>query len=124
MYYAGYKDKDDSVACGTRRELKKKRESQRSDTELEKEYESQKHGTVLTIPQSHFASITAENIKLVYLRRSLVMEILKQPESFKDKVTKSIIRVKSDPDDYRWTKNSQLVQVTGQDTIYCFDILH
>ncbi|XVF06912.1 hypothetical protein REPUB_Repub06bG0092000 [Reevesia pubescens] len=46
------------------------------------------------VQKSYYASIVAENIKLVYLRRSLVEELLMQPDNFKDKVVGSFIRVK------------------------------
>lgn len=95
-----YSEDNDRNACKTKRKSKKEKGSPKSEA-------------VLSIPQSCFASITAENIKLVYLRRSLVHELSKQLESFENKVIGSFIRVKSDPDDYRRTTSHQLVQVTG-----------
>lgn len=62
-----------------------------------------------TAPKSQFAALIPENIKLVYLRQSLVMELIKQPESIKTKIIGSFVLVKLDP-----RRNShQLVQITG-----------
>ncbi|KAM0854127.1 hypothetical protein ACQ4PT_050591 [Festuca glaucescens] len=44
-----------------------------------------------------FASLVRDNIKLIYLRRSLVMDLLKQPETFENKVIGCFVRVKNDP---------------------------
>lgn len=61
-----------------------------------------------------FASLVRENIKLIYLRKSLVMDLLKQPETFENKVIGCFVRVNNDPKDYRWPKTlHQLGQVTG-----------
>ncbi|KAJ4878571.1 zinc ion binding [Raphanus sativus] len=45
------------------------------------------------------AAISADNIKLVYLRKSLVMELLKQSGSFRNKVVGSFVKVRNDPRD-------------------------
>ncbi|KAL0701445.1 hypothetical protein Bca4012_057567 [Brassica carinata] len=58
-----------------------------------------------------FATINAENLKLVYLRKSLVLELLKKHnESFGKKVVGSFVKVKNDPRD---RIAYQILQVTG-----------
>ncbi|KAK4572430.1 hypothetical protein RGQ29_030753, partial [Quercus rubra] len=67
----------------------------------------------LTVKESGFASMVAENIKLVYLRKSLVERLLKQPESFDCKVLGSFVRTKTDLTDYQRHTSHQLLQVRG-----------
>ncbi|KAK4379661.1 hypothetical protein RND71_001523 [Anisodus tanguticus] len=68
---------------------------------------------VPVVPKSCFAAVIAENIKLVYLKRRLVQDLLKTPESFLDKIVGSFVRVKSDPNDYFQKNSHQLQQVEG-----------
>lgn len=72
-----------------------------------------KEGLVLNIPLSPYAAIIPENIKLVYLKRSLVHELCIQPQAFQNKVIGSFVRVKSNPSDIRHRSLYQLEQVTG-----------
>ncbi|KAL0357230.1 UNVERIFIED_CONTAM: hypothetical protein Scaly_1408700 [Sesamum calycinum] len=58
-----------------------------------------------------------ENVKLVYLKRSLLYELLKEPESFEEKVIGCFVRVKSDPYDYLSRNSYQLMQVKGVKTV-------
>ncbi|VAH19359.1 unnamed protein product [Triticum turgidum subsp. durum] len=63
-----------------------------------------------------FASLVCDNIKLIYLKKSLVIDLLKQPEAFENKVIGCFVRVKNDPKDYSYYKPKafyQLGQVTG-----------
>ncbi|KAF8050831.1 hypothetical protein N665_1868s0015 [Sinapis alba] len=82
----GEKNENVSVRC-------KKQKTETSDEEtFEKEAKPEMRPTGL-------AAISADNIKLVYLRKSLVMELLNQSESFRNKVVGSFVKVRNDPRD-------------------------
>ncbi|CAN4108133.1 unnamed protein product [Withania somnifera] len=66
-----------------------------------------------TAAKSQFAALIPENIKLVYLKRSLMLEMIKQPESIETKIIGSFVRVKLGPCDYEQRNSHQLVQISG-----------
>ncbi|EXB69489.1 Uncharacterized protein L484_001687 [Morus notabilis] len=65
--------------------------------------------------KSFFAAVIPENIKLIYLKRSIIQNILKQdvdPKTIEIKIVGSFVRTKSDPNDYR-QKHSHNLLVAG-----------
>ncbi|XP_010460909.1 PREDICTED: uncharacterized protein At5g08430-like [Camelina sativa] len=99
----GFSEKNEKVLLPC-----KKQKTERYDEETyEKEVEPEMRAT-------GFATINVDNIKLVYLRKSLVVELLKQNESFGDKVVGSFVKVKNDPRDFI---AYQILQVTGIKTV-------
>ncbi|VAH07587.1 unnamed protein product [Triticum turgidum subsp. durum] len=58
-----------------------------------------------------FASLVCDNIKLIYLKKSLVVDLLKQPEAFENKVIGCFVRVKNDPKDYSYHKPKAFYQI-------------
>ncbi|EYU27076.1 hypothetical protein ABFS82_02G122000 [Erythranthe guttata] len=75
------------------------------------------------IPKSCFAAVIPENIKLIYLKKSLIQELLKVPESFEAKIVGSFVRMKSDPNDIYQKNRFQLQQVTGVEKISGGDVV-
>ncbi|XP_042028780.1 uncharacterized protein At5g08430-like [Salvia splendens] len=72
---------------------------------------------VLKTPKSCYAAVTPENIKLIYLKRSVIQDLLKFPESFEFKILGSFVRMKSDPNDIYQKNRFQLQKVTGIEKI-------
>lgn len=68
---------------------------------------------VVKTSESCFAALVPDNIKLIYLKKSLIQLICKDSASFEGKVVGSFVRVKSDPNDYLQKNPYQLLQVTG-----------
>ncbi|KAL3528172.1 hypothetical protein ACH5RR_012828, partial [Cinchona calisaya] len=68
---------------------------------------------VRNIPAISFASLVPQNVRLIYLTKSLVQKLLKQPESFEDKVKGTFVRVGLSSNNMRRRKAHQILQVTG-----------
>jgi len=67
----------------------------------------------IVIKYSQFVSISGHNIKLIYLKRSLVLELSKQPESFLGKIVGTFVRARMDSNDSRQVRSYHLVRVLG-----------
>ncbi|KAI4338848.1 hypothetical protein MLD38_023856 [Melastoma candidum] len=65
------------------------------------------------VRKTGYASLDINNMKLIYVRKSLVEELAKQRDTFEGKMIGSLIKVKVDPLDVLQTRRYQLVQVTG-----------
>ncbi|XP_058090047.1 zinc finger CCCH domain-containing protein 19-like isoform X3 [Magnolia sinica] len=104
-----YKSEDENVSVVCKRQQRSS-----ANTKPYKVVPNDFKEKVPKVPIICHASITTKNIKLVYLRRSLIEEFLKNPETFESKVMDSFLRVKCDPKDGFSARSSfQLVQVTG-----------
>lgn len=112
-----------------------KRSFQENDKDIAEAYKNKRQRTLSSdkIPQekqvdviaqkSCFASIVAHNIKLVYIRKSLLEELLKQIENFLGEVVGSFVKVKSDTKDYNQRGSHQLLPVTGNAAMHFYSIV-
>ncbi|CAD6272100.1 unnamed protein product [Miscanthus lutarioriparius] len=57
-----------------------------------------------------FAALVRHNIDLIYLKKSLVVDLLKEPDTFDSKVIGCFVRVKIDPYDYSFYMHKTLRQ--------------
>ncbi|KAI4383543.1 hypothetical protein MLD38_009369 [Melastoma candidum] len=68
---------------------------------------------VVERPESCFANIVPENLKLVYLRRSLIGDLMKNLDGFEEKLVGCFVRTKSDPNDFLQKNPFLISEVTG-----------
>ncbi|VFQ88902.1 unnamed protein product [Cuscuta campestris] len=103
-------DEKDTLTPEVERKEESDAKKQKSDNGILK-----KEGVKADVPQakSKYAAIIPENIKLVYLKKSLVHELCKQPDAFEKKVIGSFVRFKSNPIGCHYRNSFQLEQVTG-----------
>lgn len=98
--------------------------SNQKENILLSERKSHPKKNVSRTPKSCFAAIIPENIKLMYLKRSLVQQLLKDPVNFGGKVIGSFVRIKRDPNDYLQKISYQLTQITGEMAFCLVIIVH
>ncbi|XP_047308012.1 uncharacterized protein At5g08430-like [Impatiens glandulifera] len=102
---SNFSDEDDRELLVS---TKKKRKSPtiKEAAEIEKVQEA---------PKSQFASIVEENIKIAFLMKSLVKQLLDNhlPEDFDSKVIGCFVKIRSDPLDYLQKNRCQLVLIRG-----------
>ncbi|XP_023736062.1 uncharacterized protein At5g08430 isoform X1 [Lactuca sativa] len=99
---------DDDMDCKEEEVVASKRKKKNNGDKL-----IEKEEPAVDITCFRFASIVPENIRLVYLRRSLVQKLEKEPESFESKVIGSFVRVKEDANGFFLRNAYRLMQVTG-----------
>ncbi|WOL03621.1 hypothetical protein Cni_G12341 [Canna indica] len=93
----------------------KKKQCTSSGDKFNKSYKKNYNENVSVPTKSQYASIVGKNINSVYLKRSLIIELLKSPDTFGSKVTGCFVRVKLDPKEFYFVpeKIYKLGQVTG-----------
>ncbi|XP_020096533.1 uncharacterized protein At5g08430-like isoform X3 [Ananas comosus] len=118
-HFAANGDSDDEISLSSEEEdnmvLREKKRNISSEFKVKKSNSNYYREKFLGSMKSSSASIIEENIKLVYLKRSLVIDLLKYPENFEQKVVGCFVRVKRDPKDFynMPQKVYQLGQVNG-----------
>ncbi|KAK4788015.1 hypothetical protein SAY86_019334 [Trapa natans] len=96
---------------GGKKAIRAGREGTSSDSKQKSKLEVVQH--VEDAPQSCFAAINVNNLKLVYLRRSFVEELFKQPHTAEGKIVGSFVKVKRDQTYQLFKSSHQLLKVIG-----------
>ncbi|XP_042458172.1 uncharacterized protein At5g08430-like isoform X2 [Zingiber officinale] len=92
-----------------------KKQKKNNDYQFDTSHLKNQKRDLSALYKSHYASIVSENISLVYMRRSLIVELLKDPDTFEAKVSRCFVRVKLDPKYFYSLAEKMYVlgQVTG-----------
>lgn len=109
-------DSDDDLFCSS--EEKEEEFGCKRQRVASSDRKPQSKKKVPEVSRTSLAAISPENIKLVYLKRTLVQELLKHPETFEGKVVGSFVRIKSDPLDILQKNSHQLQLVTGVKEVF------
>ncbi|XP_072999806.1 uncharacterized protein At5g08430-like isoform X2 [Typha latifolia] len=103
-HFAANDDSDDDISFSSEENdnsaARKKKQNMSSEHKVLKSHPYYYRDKALEPTKSCYASIVLENIKLVYLKRSLIVDLLKYPETFEEKVVGCFVRVKNDPKDF------------------------